>query len=350
MSLYLGNTLISGKSSNKEYIANNLLDFKWADHLLNDIQWLRADTFSWQDGNVYSAAYTHLVNDIAGVSPSTETIAGHTITYYEAADGHKIVLANQASVVANIYGATGAAWYFILDTTNERFKLPRVNPDRERLLQTIGVRGNGIAIGFTDNDSNAALQSNANGTLVSNQTLYGSNTGTAYTNLTSITSNKALGIVKDVSKSGLITDLSSTTSVFAGKKHLYFYVGEYTREAYVQTAGLNSELFDGKMDSDTIHIEETWHNANGDWYNVYSNGFCEQGGQDEITNTVSATAKTINLHKEYKDTKYTVIYQPTTSSTGSINFLYANIKEKTTSSFTITYTLSACWLAKGYIR
>lgn len=43
------------------------------------------------------------------------------------------------------------------------------------------------------------------------------------------------------------------------------------------------------------------------------------------------------------------MYQPTTSNTGSINFLYANIKEKTTSSFTVIYTLSACWLAKGYM-
>ena len=66
----------------------NLLDFKWADHLLNDIQWLRADTFSWQDGSVYEAVYNHLYTEfIAAITaqgnvPYTETIGGVTISYY----------------------------------------------------------------------------------------------------------------------------------------------------------------------------------------------------------------------------------------------------------------------------
>ena len=39
----------------------------WADHLLNDIRYLRADTFSWQDGGVYKAAYDHLLKDVGYV-------------------------------------------------------------------------------------------------------------------------------------------------------------------------------------------------------------------------------------------------------------------------------------------
>lgn len=40
-----------------------------SDHLLNDISWLRADTFSWQSGDVYVAAYNHLADDVnAGIN------------------------------------------------------------------------------------------------------------------------------------------------------------------------------------------------------------------------------------------------------------------------------------------
>ena len=37
-----------------------------SDHLINEISWLRADTFSWQSGSVYVRAYQHLVDDIDG--------------------------------------------------------------------------------------------------------------------------------------------------------------------------------------------------------------------------------------------------------------------------------------------
>lgn len=55
----------------------------------------------------------------------SETIAGITITFFRATDGHKICLADQATNVADLYAATGVAWYYVLDTENEQFILPR---------------------------------------------------------------------------------------------------------------------------------------------------------------------------------------------------------------------------------
>lgn len=46
----------------------NLFDVKWIDYELSDMSWLRADTFSWQDGTVYTNAYQHLVNDFYEVA------------------------------------------------------------------------------------------------------------------------------------------------------------------------------------------------------------------------------------------------------------------------------------------
>ena len=122
----------------------DLFDWKWADHQLNDVQWLRADTFSWQSGSVYESAYQHLADDIDGKTLQSETIGSTTIQFYLADDGHKICPASEESNVVAIYNATGIAWYYIVDTTNERFKLPRAKPLNG------AIAGNGMTLGLTD--------------------------------------------------------------------------------------------------------------------------------------------------------------------------------------------------------
>ena len=105
----------------------SLFDTKWVDHILNDECWLRTETFSWQDGNMYKLAYNHLVADIDGITPTTETVQNISISFYQAEDGHKIIMPNQESYAVAIFEAVGVAWYYILDTENQRFKLPRAS-------------------------------------------------------------------------------------------------------------------------------------------------------------------------------------------------------------------------------
>ncbi|MBS7401694.1 MAG: hypothetical protein KIG16_04235, partial [Eubacteriales bacterium] len=195
--------------------SNALLSFMWADHQLNDVSWLRADTFSWQSGDVYKAAYEHLVDDFENAQTSTyyawtgegfiagtqetvyttsqvpsvgdtvyyygsdglflrygtvatassanitftyagdgatsssmayggetllpvhlETIGGITVAYRLAQDGHKITT-HETDAVA-LYEATGIAWYYILDTTNRQFKLPRTKWGFTGLRDSVG--------------------------------------------------------------------------------------------------------------------------------------------------------------------------------------------------------------------
>ena len=105
--------------------SNTLLDFKWSDHILNDASWLRADTWSWQDGAVYTTAYNFLKTEYLGGTSTSETVAGFTIPYKLAENGMKIVDTTNAGTVQDILDVCGVAWYYIIDTTNERFKLPR---------------------------------------------------------------------------------------------------------------------------------------------------------------------------------------------------------------------------------
>lgn len=58
-----------------------LLTPMWFDHITNDMSWLRADTFSWQSGDVYVAAYAHLTDDL-DVVPAIVVTDGSTYPVY----------------------------------------------------------------------------------------------------------------------------------------------------------------------------------------------------------------------------------------------------------------------------
>jgi len=223
-----------------------LLWHSWFDHELDDVSWLRADTFSWQDGTVYSDVYDHLVDDYTNGTSTTETVGSYTITYVLADDGHKIT--TDETNVANIYNESGVAWYYVLDTANTRFKLPRENPAREELIQVVRAKGNGTALGLTDGTYSGGLVLGSNSPDAYTGS-YGANIGTTYSG-SAIRTGKASGVTTDPTKSGIISDMTESTSVYKGKKYLYFYVGQYSQSATEQTAGLNAELFNGKLDLD----------------------------------------------------------------------------------------------------
>lgn len=228
-----------------------LLTFMWSDHTLDDVYWLRADTFSWQSGSIYETAYNHLVDDIDGKTAQTETIGSYTVTFYEADDGHKICLADQESTVLNIYNESGVSWYFILDTTNARFKLPRENPAREGLIQVVRAKGNGSSLGVTAGNAEYSFYNNAN-----NQTTTSQGVGTvgSANNTTHIEQSKLIGVTTDSTKSGIISDMSESTSVYKGNKYLYFYVGQIVKNQNMIDIGEISEELNNKMDNDRIQF------------------------------------------------------------------------------------------------
>ena len=332
----------------------------WADHILNDTSYLRSDTFSWQSGSVYTSAYNHLVADISGITAETETISGTTITFYRATDGHKIVLADQESNVSAIYTATGVAWYYILDTVNTRFKLPRINPTKEVLQQTAPVIGNGIGIGLTDGTYKLTLQNGVYGSH-SNLTL-GSPLGASVGDTLSTQNTgdtKALGVVSEAANSGLIADLSSATGIFKGNLYLYFYVGNTVQDQTTIDVGEITDALNGKVDLPTGGTQtsigllvESYSNGTS-WYRVYSDGWCEQGGYiDNNTDEI-----TVTLLKPFANTSYSVL---TTAQLAGQFTPTAWVESKTSSDMLIraqywqnaSYTgvvATFYWQAKGYI-
>ena len=229
---------IATVSDVKESTDSFLFDYKWADHIPNKLSWLRADTFSWQDGNIYKAAYQHLADDYnnAGVEASTsDTIGGVTVWYRLCADGHKICPPEQETNVLNMYNATGISWYYILDQTNKKFKLPRT------VFGFTGIRdgvGRYVAPGLPDPDVDVIYRQDSTSSGVYSN-LFGTDgwTGSAYSNTGGtdewMQSSKAKGSQRPLAAifTNSIYGASSTVQPPATQMYLYCYVGRADQDA-----------------------------------------------------------------------------------------------------------------------
>lgn len=262
----------------------NLLEFKWSDHILNDIQWLRSDTFSWQSGDVYEVVYNHLVDDIEGKTLQTETISGVTISYYLADDGHKICPASEESDIVTLYTNTGVAWYYILDTTNTRFKLPRTTRGFEGIRNAAGSY---IEAGLPQHTHDENFPFSEGIRPLVNAFNAESTAGTPKSITQNIThvSNDSLGVLQTGYASSSIYGASTTVQPPATEMYLYFYVGNYTREALVNTAGIAAEQLNTLTADVTdlnshrvIAYQEPTAANNYTWYRKYADGWIEQGG------------------------------------------------------------------------
>ena len=438
-------------------VSPDLFDFKWADHILNDVSWLRADTFSWQRGAVYEAAYNHLVADLnvlpaivvtdgetypiytryasgdvsdalhpycwknstegnvyttqedppvgnnkyafttatgsvvagyiynkgtrPGAQQQTETIAGITITYYLAADKHKIVLPNQESNVVSIYNAIGVAWYYILDTANQRFKLPRTKFNAVGLRDTV-EKNTTVALEATGypkitTTGRTSIAQNTDYTLTSNCWVwwgsssfngrkrfyvngiqlgmaYGvSNAYEEYNSL--LIPLKAGNVVRHEGGNSLLYIYpTESDNLFATQQYLYFYVGNFTRTALQNTAGVVTEDFNELNAHKVIAFQAPNSGNNHTWYRKYADGWVEQGGHQAATS--SNGVQTVNLVVQMADTNYFVQKNWYAKGTAYTNASYDatasvyTVSDKTPSSFT-TYNLDGWngfdWEVKG---
>lgn len=102
------------------------------------------------------------------------------------------------------------------------------------------------------------------------------------------------------------------------------------------------------LTKDFPYIVETYHNST-EWYRVWSDGWCEQGGFVEGTNN---NKKVIAFLKQFVDTNYTVVFGSQYTSTATATPL-VETSTKATTGFTMissnTTTFSSYWEAKGYI-
>jgi len=229
-----------------------LFQFTWLDYNLQDTNWICADTFSWQDGTVYTNAYNHLVDEWDAAVTESETINGITITYRRAADGHKIVPSTYEQYVIDMFNATGVAWYYIIDTVNQKFKLPRTKFGFTGLRDTVG---NYVPAGLPNITAYVGAAGNVGATIYRDATgafYTGNATHYAATYAAATTDQFDLGF--DASRSSGIYGKSSTVQPPATQMYLYFYIGQFSQSATEQTAGITTAQLNAKVDLDAGNL------------------------------------------------------------------------------------------------
>ena len=319
-----------------------LLTSFWTDHLLNRMDMLRSDTFSWQSGAKYSSVYNELLSEYNNASSTTktDTIGSVTITYKLTPKGYKICATDQVTNLTTLYNNTGIAWYYVLDTAKQ-FKLPRTKWGFKGLRDNVG---NTIAESLPNikgiSNVNCTESFPPTGAFVrssSQKTTVVGNAG----------SNPCLEL--NASKSSSAYKDNAPVQERATQMYLYFYVGEFTQTAIEQTAGLNAELFNGKADVDTPSIQapylKTTYVNGTSWYRIWSDDYCEQGG-------LGSPNVNVTLLKGYLDTKYAILVTPTRSDIQhQITAWAVRINNKAFGiGATPTYSGEVCWKTMGYIK
>ena len=157
-------------------------------------------------------------------------------------------------------------------------------------------------------------------------------------------------------------DASSSSSIYGNSttvqpqtiKVLYYIVVATSTKTDIQVdidevaTDLNNKV--DKSDLQEVQcVVETYMNGTS-WYRVYSDGWCEQGGQVSPTN-----AQAVNLLKAYANTSYSVIATSNHKDTSNRRWASAGINSSsqiwvmTSSSATGASTSEATWVACGYI-
>lgn len=305
----------------------SLLDYKYSEYELSNASWLLSNG-QWNSGAVYQSVYNLLLQIYNG----TTTKAGVSV-----------------KLSTETYTDTD----FVLNTGDTTFRLPI----KVKLASGNAVVGNGIGIGITNGSSNCNITSlvDWNGSDAGGNALkpanksFGANVGSdaSYDAHSRWGNGKIIGITTDPEKSGIETS--------ANGLYLYFYVGEVVQDANIIAAGQAlTDIADLKAHS----IVETYQNGDN-WYRIYSDGWCEQGGLNltsQSSGNNSGYYISIPLLVEMADSNYTGFLQAVFGGGSGWNGPYRDESRSTTSTAVFSgWVTSSCtvacksWMVCGYI-
>ena len=155
----------------------------------------------------------------------------------------------------------------------------------------------------------------------------------------------------------------TTNNWIVGELKLY-KLDEYTAEENWQRNNTlygvcNSFVYDSvnntvrlpKCSSSGRYLIKSFRN-NYAWYNIYSDGWCEQGNMYWKGSSIAALQQKVEFLKEFTNTNYSFIIKPCHNTSLSGNELCEDITkrtEKSTNAYTATAYFGFVWEARGYI-
>lgn len=309
--------------------ANDIFDFKRTDRLLDSLYWVRADDFAWHDGEKYSAMYQHLLNDWNNGTLQTETVNGHTFHYMLAPDKHKLLSTNGTGeeIAQTLFEETGIAWYYIIDLNSPRFKLPRNSFD------FVGYRtgaGNYVPESVPNITGEVAPYQNDGilkpASICKGAFYQGAQRANTYAGQGSVGYDFGF----DASRSSSAYQDNAPVQQRAVETFLYFFTGNYAKDAITQAAYINGEMFDRKADTDLSNITSQGQQTAVSW------------GMPDYT----AVVKTSSLPVLYADKNYYVKIQAETAT--SFDLYKGDTLIMTEILCSTGYVSSSCIVPRGY--
>lgn len=288
---------------------------------------------------------------------TVETLTSNGFTFTSIFEGSSYTVTRDSSKDTSILHP--AAWItdsdFEINTSDETFMLPLLDgsewlvSDRyiDLTLQASGTKYTAVANGFVFfeklNTSNTQFVKGTNLSSGYSDISYGTYSGSTPSILLKVKRGDIFSI--DYDAAGVT---NSFRFIYArGNGSLYYYVGETVQNANLIDAGRMQEQITNINAPSRGYLVQSYVNGRS-WYRVYSDGWCEQGGQ--ITVTVAAT--NITLLKSYKDNNYNAVgCQANTDTAG-----YHTINVAAYSATQIQIRQNSVgsplvnWIAMGYIK
>lgn len=344
-------------------------------HILNNASYVNGRLFSWLSGAVYASAYNELVNEKnhAATEQKTQTIAGVTITYYLTATNKKICLPDQADNVAALYTATGAADFYLLDTENQQFKLPRRNARRllraykngdewYNLYSDGWCEQGGVKTFKAGETLNAQVVPFPLAFANTNYTVNGLRVENLDALAYSYVKSKAADSFILYGQGGgnnfnwTAQGYADTSLIQDEFEYEYFFLGTSVNETSVDvgqiitalTAKADVDL--NNVSSNIDYVVEAWQSDDGSmWYRRYKSGWLEQGGTQKVY-----TNQVLSFPAPFADTNYALVGLPIemNANMGSNDMSYST-KTATSIKFILRFNGAAqsgfncMWYASG---
>ena len=304
----------------------NLFDTKLVDRILTYEEtkgWALQGTYVYKESLAgsyygYPTFYEECLAQKTLATATEITLGENTITIYIHSNGHQFYDIADKEFIDAWFDTYGTAWFYGIDTENERIFLPR-NNWFEQATSDISEVGLGVEAGLPNiiGRSTSGIGSTTNSdTLITwigalGYEVYGSKSngagGSTYCQM---------AVNLDASKFSDVYGNSDTVQPNAVKKLLYICVGNTMNFAgMVNVVNQGMEILEQvnqgfetriKVDGSNArfpYIVETYVNGTSG-YNIYSNRYCEQWGQVSVSTTTNNVA--VAFLKEFEDTNYNI--------------------------------------------
>lgn len=274
----------------------------------------------------------------------------NTFTYKKNINGHDFFDIADKDKVDEIYNNTGIAWFYGVDTTNERIFLPR----NDYLANDGRAVGNGKTLGLKDYQDNhygltgRQTGSSADDSFSGDTTNYNVSLSQRISGGTSISWSNNYGITNDPSASGIVLNSFG---------YVYMVVATTKKQEIAGTIIIPEQEILARLSVAEARIQdiedadyiEKYENGNNGYILDKRTGFCHQWGKVGNGSSVQIT-----LYKEYKDTNYNISVTGAFTSSGRDGGAWGVIQNtKTISQFNCDidsyYDNGAYWFTTGFI-